>query len=57
MKAEEHDVSLQQTMGGDSNWSATCSCGWSTGAPEEKGVAREEIMKRVRDHKSRPVEE
>lgn len=49
MKAEEHDVSVQQTMGG---WSAVCSCGWSTGTPDERGISREEIMKRVRDHRS-----
>jgi hypothetical protein len=48
----EHDVKVQQTIGGDSNWSAVCSCGWSTGAPDELGVAQEEIWKRVRDHKS-----
>jgi hypothetical protein len=46
-----HDVEVKSVLGGSSNWFAVCSCGWSTGAPEEKGVSEDEIRRRVREHR------
>ena len=47
-KPVEHDVVVGETFAGHF---ATCACGWSTGAPEEKGVSHEEIQRRVREHR------
>lgn len=42
-----HEVVTGETFRGHF---ATCPCGWSSGTPDEQGVSREEIARRVREH-------